>query len=88
MSQINGNPGSSGPVRGDGTAAAAAGMNMLVMVIVIAVVIVLAVLAYGALAGGWFSSGTTNTAGNTNVTTQQPQGAAPKTSAPAAAPSR
>jgi len=88
MGQINVNSGAGGPVREDGSATAAAGINMLTMVIVLAVVIALAVVAYGAFAGGWFGTGTTSSGTNTNVTTQQSQGAAPRTSAAAPAASR
>ncbi|MHB8620219.1 MAG: hypothetical protein ACYDAG_11740 [Chloroflexota bacterium] len=70
MSQVNVNPGGPG-YRDEGTSAAAAGINLLAVVLIIAFVVVIAVVAYGALAGGWFGAiGGTN-GGNVNVTVQQ-----------------
>jgi flagellar basal body-associated protein FliL len=85
MGQININPSSD---RSDGSNAVAAGINMMTMVIILGVVIVLAVLAYGAFAGHWFSAGSTGTrpANTTTINVQQPSAASLQS--PAAAPSK
>jgi hypothetical protein len=85
MGQININPSTD---RGDGSSAAAAGIIMMTMVIILGVVIVLAVLAYGAFAGHWFSAGSTGTQPGNTTTINVQQPSAPSLQSPATSPSR